>query len=131
MELIERNLAVVAEHIENEARDPDSVMQLYTDDIVQEFPARGLTFDSKRAIAENYARTFASFSDLELRPLDRLATEDRVVDDMMVRVTLTARLPGLDIPAGSRVQLRLVHIFHMRDGLIAREIVHEDYQRIA
>ena len=131
MELIERNLAVVAEHIENEARDPDSVMQLYTDDIVQEFPARGLTFDSKRAIAENYARTFASFSDLELRPLDRFATEDRVVDDMMVRVTLTARLPGLDIPAGSRVQLRLVHIFHMRDGLIAREIVHEDYQRIA
>ena len=35
-EMVARNLAVAAEHIENEARDPASVMDLYTDDIVLE-----------------------------------------------------------------------------------------------
>jgi hypothetical protein len=50
---------------------------------------------------------------------------------MIVRFTLISDgLEGLDIPIGSRVQLRLVHIFHMRGGLIAREIVHEHYSII-
>ena len=126
--MTERNLKVVAEHIENEARDPESVLALYTDDAVIEFPARGLRFDSKPDIAENYRRMFGALEDIHLEPLDRFATADRVVDDMIVRFRLVGE--GMDnapVPIGSRVKLRLVHVFHMRDGLIAREIVHENW----
>ncbi len=74
-EMVTRNLAVAAEHIENEARDPASVMDLYTDDIVLEVPGRGLYLDSKAAIEANYRRMFASLAEVELEPLDRFATE--------------------------------------------------------
>ena len=127
--MIETNLKVVAEHIENEARDPQSVLDLYTDDIVMEMPARGLVFTSKDDIAENYRSTFSSMSEVELHPIDRFATEDRVVDDMIVRFKLIGDgLTNSNIPIGSDVELRLVHIFHMRGGLIAREVVHEYYK---
>ena len=127
--MIETNLKVVAEHIENEARDPQSVLDLYTDDIVMEMPARGLVFTDKDAIAENYRATFSSMSEVELHPIERFATEDRVVDDMLVRFKLIGDgLKNSDIPIGSHVELRLVHIFHMRGGLIAREVVHEYYK---
>lgn len=126
--MIESNLATVAAHIENEARDPAEVMPLYTDDIVQEFPARGLRFEGKTAIEANYRRMFQAIRDVELFPLDRFATEDRVVDDMLVHCALVG--PGMDnapVPIGSDIALRLVHVFHMRDGLIAKEIVHEHW----
>lgn len=127
--MIETNLKTVHEHMMNEAADPDSVMGLYTDDIVLEMPARDIRLDNKADISANYRATFGSMADIELNPLDRFATEDRVVDDMLVRFTLTGDgLKNLDLPIGSRVELRLVHIFHMRDGKIAREIVHENYR---
>jgi len=127
--MIDTNLKVVAEHIENEARDPQSVLDLYTDDIVMEMPTRGLVFTNKDDIAENYRATFSAMSNVELQPIERFATEDRVVDDMIVRFKLIAEgLKNSDIPIGSDVELRLVHIFHMRGGLIAREIVHETYK---
>lgn len=124
-----RNLQTVAEHIENEARDPEGVLALYTDDIVQEFPARGLRFDDKNAIAENYRKTFSSMTDVRLEPLERFATEDRVVDDMIAHFTVVDDgLINAPIKIGDKVALRLLHVFHMRDGLIAREIVHESYE---
>lgn len=126
-----RNLAVAHEHIANEGIDPASVMDLYTDDIVLEVPGRGLCFDSKAAIEANYRRMFASFADVEIIPLDRFATETRVVDDMIVRFRLIG--DGMDnapLPVGSHVELRLLHVFHMEDGKIAREIVHEQWTKL-
>ena len=129
---IEQNLATVAAHIENEARDPGGVLPLYTDDIVQEFPSRGLRFEGKKAIEANYRRMFASVKDIELFPIDRFATNDRVVDDMLVHLTLTGDgMVGAPVRIGKPIALRLVHIFHMREGLIAKEIVHENWQERA
>lgn len=129
MDTISRNLAVAVEHIENEARDPGSVLHLYTDDIVQEFPSRGLVLRGKDAIEASYRETFRSMADLSLKPLDRFATEDRVVDDMEVEFTLVGDgLANAPVAIGDRVRLRLVHVFHMRDGKIAREMVHEHYE---
>lgn len=126
---VARNLAVAAEHIENEARDPASVMDLYTDDIVLEVPGRGLRFAGKAAIEANYRRMFASMVEIELEPLDRFATRERVVDDMTVRFRLVGDgMVNAPVALGTRVELRLVHVFHMRDGRIAREIVHEDWK---
>lgn len=131
MNMIERNLAVAHEHIANEGLDPASVMTLYTDDIVLEVPGRGLRFDTKAAIEANYRRMFSALADVEITPLDRFATETRVVDDMIVRFRLVAE--GMDnapLPIGSHVELRLLHVFHMEKGKIAREIVHEQWTRL-
>ena len=59
---------------------------------------------------------------VKFQPLQRFATEDRVVDDS--NVTFEVAKDGYwHFPVGSQVKMRLVHIFEMRDGKIAREIV--------
>ena len=130
-DIVARNLEVVAEHIENEARDPVAVCALYTDDVIQEFPTRGLVFEGKDAIAANYARMFGAIGAPEMEPIERFATTTRVYDDMIVRFDLLRE--GMDnapVRIGKRIELRLVHLFHMRDGLISREIVHENWREI-
>jgi ketosteroid isomerase-like protein len=130
-DLVARNLAVAGEHIENEARDPASVMALYTDDIILEVPGRGLTFSGRAAIEANYRRMFGSMAEIEIEPLERFATEARVFDDMIARFRLVGDgMENAPLAVGSRVELRLVHVFHMRDGRIAREIVHEQWKAI-
>lgn len=131
-DIIAHNLDIVQKHMEGEAQDPASVMALYTDDIVLEAPLRGLRLTDKAAIEANYLAMFGAMSDIEIVPLDRFATETRVVDDCIVRFSLSGegfyRAP---LPVGSRVELRLVHVFQMRDGLIARETVHEAWKALA
>jgi hypothetical protein len=123
---IEHNLAVVDRHIQGEARDVDSIMGLYTDDIVLEIPGRGLRFEGRDAIRANYVAMWPAMAEVELIPLDRFATEHRVVDDMLVRLRLVGSgMTNAPLPIGSAVELRLVHHFSMRDGLIAREQVFE------
>lgn len=130
-DIIVTNLRVAGEHIENEARDPASVMALYTDDIVLEVPGRGLRFVGRAAIEENYRLMFASMAEVEIEPMDRFATATRVVDDMIARFRLVgAGMVNAPLPIGSRVELRLLHIFHMAGGQIAREIVHEHWKSI-
>jgi ketosteroid isomerase-like protein len=128
---IERNIAAVDAHIRGEAQDPASIMGLYTDDVVLEVPTRGLRFGTHAEIEANYRAMFASMADVEIEPHDRFATADRVVDECLVRLTLTG--PGMvnaPLPVGARVELSLLHVFHMRDGLIAREVVYEGWRRL-
>lgn len=128
---IARNLAVVEAHIRGEAQDPAAVMALYAPGIVLEIPGRGLRFDTPAAIEANYRRMFAAMAEVELRPLDRFATPERVVDDMVVRFRLIG--PGMDnapLPVGARCEVRLLHVFAMRAGLIARETVFEAWRRL-
>ncbi len=128
---IAANLAVVDRHIREEARDPAAVMALYTDDIVLEMPSRGLRLEGKPAIEANYRRMFAAMAEVEITPLDRFATMERVVDDCIVRFHLVAEgMANAPLPIGSRVELRLLHVFEMRQGLIARETVLEGWRAI-
>jgi len=128
---IAANLATVDAHIRGEAADPASVMALYTDDIVLEVPGRGLRLDSKPAIEANYRRMFASMAELEITPIDRFATEDSVVDECLVRLRITGDgLVNLPLPIGTRAELRLLHVFAMREGLIARETVYGGWHTI-
>ena len=129
-DIIELNLAAVDTHFRLESVDADGALALYTDDVVWESPARGVVCVGKREVADNHRRMFASMSDIDIEPLDRFATEDRVVDDALVRFTLAGG--GVDnapLPAGSRVEMRLVHVFEMREGMIARERVFEMWRR--
>lgn len=56
------------------------------------------------------------------QPLQRFATEDRVVDDSNVTFEM-AQNGYWYFPVGSQIKMRLVHIFEMRNGKIAREII--------
>jgi len=128
---IANNLSVVDRHMREEARDPAAVMALYTDDIVLEIPTRGLRFTGKTAIEANYRRMFGAMADVSLDPHDRFATAERVVDDSTARFRLiNDGMVNAPFPVGAHVELRLIHIFHIRDGLIAREIVTEGWTRL-
>lgn len=125
------NMAVAQAHIEGEARDPASVMDLYTDHPVLEIPGRGLRFEGRAAIEANYRRMFGAMAEVEVQPLERFATATRVVDDCIARFTLVRE--GMDnapVPVGARAELRLLHVFHMQNGRIAREIVHEGWRAL-
>lgn len=131
MSPIAANLATVDAHIKGEAQDPASVMSLYTEDVVLEVPTRGLRFDSHAAIEANYRRMFASMAEIEITPLDRFATHDRVVDECLVRLRITGDgLVNCPYGIGTRVELRLLHVFAMRGGKIARETVYEGWTRL-
>jgi len=131
MDPIARNLAVVEAHIRDEARDPASVMDLYTDDIVLEMPTRGLTLVGRTEIEANYRAMFGAMADVEIVPGTRFATEDHVVDDCTARFRLVGEgFANAPLPVGSRVELRLMHLFAMREGKIARETVYEGWRRI-
>ena len=126
-----RNLAVAEAHLRDEARDPTGVMALFTDDIVLEMPTRGVTLTGKAAIEANYRRMFGAIAEVEIEPLTRFATATHVVDDSVVRFRLVGEgFANAPVPVGSRVELRLMHLFAMRDGRIARETVLEGWRRL-
>lgn len=126
---IAHNLAVVDRHIREEASDPEGVLALYTPDAVLEVPGRGLRLDSHEAIRDNYRRMFASMAEVTIEPIDRFATVDRVVDECRVTLRVTGDgLVNAPVPVGSRAELHLLHVFHMRAGLIAREVVFEGWR---
>jgi len=126
MDRVAQNLAAVENHFHSEAlNEVEAALKMFTDDIVWEAPApNGLhrSFCGMEAAAENYRQLFASMHDVKFQFLQRFATEDRVVDDSIV--TFEVAQDGYwHFPVGSKIEMRLVHIFEMRDGKIAREIV--------
>lgn len=130
-DVIAQNLLVVDEHMRNEAVDPDLVMSLYTDDVVLEVPGRGLHLDTHEAIRRNYIEMFASLADVEIIPNDRFATAERVFDDTTVRFRLVGDgMLNAPVAKGTRVELRLLHVFQMRCGRIAREQVFETWKAL-
>jgi ketosteroid isomerase-like protein len=131
-ELIAANLAAVEAHFHSEAaNEVEKALELYTDDIVWESPARDLIFRGKEATGENYRRMFASFRVEEFRCLDRFATEDRVVDDSVATLVLVGDgVANAPAPVGSKVEIRLLHVFEMREGKISRELVFENWRVI-
>ena len=128
--VIAANLAAVEAHFHSEAtNEVEKALELYTDDIVWESPARDLVFRGKEATGENYRRMFDSFRVLEFRCLQRFATEDRVIDDSVATVVLVGDgVENAPAPVGSKVEIRLLHVFEMREGKISRELVFENWR---
>ena len=123
---IAQNLATVESHFHSESlNEVETALATFTDDIVWEAPApNGLnrSFSGKAAVAKNYRELFASMRNVKFQFLQRFATDDRVVDDSIV--TFDVVKDGYwHFPLGSSIEMRLVHIFEMRDGMIAKEIV--------
>ena len=131
-ELIAANLAVVEAHFHSEAvNEVERALELFTDNIVWESPVRGLHLRGKEESGENYRRMFASFAVEGFQTLQRFATEDRVVDDSVITVTLVGDgVVNAPVPVGSKVEIRLLHIFEMRGGKISRETVFEHWRPV-
>ena len=121
-DVIAANLAVIEAHFGSEASGRiGAAIELYTDDIVWEAPARSLVIKGKEAVAANYREIFSVLKDVEFHTLDRFATEDRVVDDSVVTFEV-AKDGFIPLPLGTKGEMRLTHIFEMRDGKISKEI---------
>ena len=60
-------------------------------------------------------------SHVEFHTKDRFSTDDRVVDDSVVTFQV-AKKGFVPIPVGTKCEMRLTHIFEMRDGKISKEI---------
>ncbi|HEV2864426.1 MAG TPA: nuclear transport factor 2 family protein [Pyrinomonadaceae bacterium] len=124
---VARNLACVELHFHSEASDDiEAALELYTDDIVWEAPApNGLdrAYTGKDAVAASYRELFGSMANVQFRPLQRFATADRVVDDSVVTFEVVKDGYWPHFSAGQKIEMRLVHIFEMREGKISKEIV--------
>jgi ketosteroid isomerase-like protein len=122
-----QNLTCVDRHFHSEAgNDVEAALELYTDDIVFEAGAiNGLnrSFSGKPAVADFYRELWAAMSDVQFQLLQRFATDDRVVDDSLVSFNVARDGCWPHFSAGQKIEMRLVHIFEMRDGKISKEIV--------
>ena len=124
---IVQNLTCVDGHFHSEAEnDIEAALQLYTDDIIFEAGAlNGLnrSFSGKQAVAKFYRELWATMRDVKFQPLQRFATEDRVVDDSLASFEVVRDRCSPHFYTGQKIEMRLVHIFEMRDGKISKEIV--------
>lgn len=124
-------LDLVDMHLHEENPDHiDECIKLYSDDAVWEAPARGVAYAGRERIKEMYLRIFSSVDSISFHPVERFATPDRVFDDMWVKLHLTG--PGFEncpLPIGTKIKVRLLHNFHIQDGLIVREIGYEIWLR--
>lgn len=126
------NMKLVEMHLmEENPSQIDECLRLYTEDAVWEAPTRGVSYVGKQSIKENYLRLFESAEGLHFEPIERFATLDRVVDDMWAYFTVTGDgIENCPYPIGTKVKMRLVHIFHIRDVRISREIGYEGWTRV-
>ena len=124
IELVDMHL-----HEENPERI-DECLKLYAPDAVWEAPARGVTYVGRAKIKEMYLRLFRAGEGISFQPVERFASPDRVFDDMWVRFQLTGDgFENCPVPIGTKVKMRLLHNFHIRDGMIAKEIGYEIWLR--
>jgi ketosteroid isomerase-like protein len=124
---ITQNLTCVDGHFHSEAEnDIEAALELYTDDIIFEAGAlNGLnrSFSGKEAVAKFYRELWAAMKDVRFQFLQRFATENRVVDDSLVSFEVARDGCWPHFSTGQKIEMRLVHIFEMRDGKISKEIV--------
>ncbi|MFE9555653.1 nuclear transport factor 2 family protein [Streptomyces sp. NPDC006703] len=129
--VIRKNIEVVAAHLDREARDIEGALALYTDDVVWEAPARGVVLRGKDRIAENYRDLFGCLDIHSTTLLRQIATEEWVFNDKLLSVTITGdRIPGLEFPVGTKLSVRKLGAFQLRDGLICRETSHESWRPV-
>lgn len=129
---VAHNLKLVEAHFAAEAGEHiEDCLETYTDDIIWEAPARFVKYQGKEQVAEYYLSLWRSMADVEFQANDRYATEDRVFDDLEATFTLVGDgFVNCPFPVGTRVHMRLLHNFEIRDGLISKEIGYEIWSEV-
>lgn len=131
-QIIERNSKVVDAHFHNE--NPESVelaIALYADNISWEAPVRGIVMTDTAEILNAYRGIFRSVVYHSTTPIRRFATETFVFDDQVSVATLVSdEMPNVPFPVGTRMSVRLTHVFQMKDGKIEREVAYEMFRAV-
>ena len=120
---------VVNDHFMYEATDDiEGVLRTFTDDAEHEViggpdgPLRG-----KAALRRFYERLFPALKGERVEPVIRLYGDNFLVDETIwIGQVVDGRPFKLDGRDG-KVRLRLLHVFQLRDGLIAKENVWFDF----
>ena len=114
-DLIDRHFAA-----EN-AHDVEATLDTYTDDILWDDVTHPRSpFRGKQAVAEAYGGILQAIPDLHLRSVLRFQCADHVVDESVLTGHVVGEFAGIQ-GGGALVSFRLLHVFDIRDGLIARE----------
>jgi hypothetical protein len=123
---------IVSDHFRYEATDDiEGVLRTFVEDARHEVvggphgPLRG-----KAALRRFYERLFPELEGEHVEPVKRLYGDDFLVDETIwVGHILDGRLFGLEGRSG-KARVRLLHVFELRDGLIAKESVWFDFDDI-
>lgn len=133
-DIIATNLAAVDSHFHAEdSNSVEAALAAFTDDGIWEAPNPcGLNkrIEGKTALMLFYKKLFTTMKDVEFRICyERFATPTRVVDDSICTFEVAA--DGIwEYPVGTLVFMRIIHVFDMRDGKIAKEKVFEMRQPV-
>ena len=115
MNVIDRHFAA-----EN-AHDVAATLETYTDDIVWDDVTHPLSpFHGKEAVAGVYGGIIEAIPDMRLESVRRLDGDSFVVDESILTGHVEGQWAGVD-GNGAPVRIRILHVFDVRDGLIARE----------
>jgi steroid delta-isomerase-like uncharacterized protein len=115
MDVIERHFAA-----EN-AHDVPATLDTYTDDVIWDDVANpACPVQGKAATAGMYDGILAAFPDLHFESVLRFGDAEHVVDEAIVTGHADGSFLGVD-GGGAPVRFRMLHVFDLRDGLIARE----------
>ncbi len=115
MDIIERHFAA-----EN-AHDVAATLATYTDDVVWDdvgHPA--CPVQGKDATAGMYEGIMAAIPDLHIASMLRFGDGDHVIDEAIATGHVEGSFLGVE-GGGAPVKFRMLHVFDLRDGLIARE----------
>jgi hypothetical protein len=124
---------IVSDHFRYEATDDiEGVLRTFTDDAEHELvggpdgPQRG-----KAALRRFYERLFPDIQGEGLEPVTRLYGDNFLVDETIwLGRVLDGRAFKLDGKSGN-ARIRLLHVFTLRDGLIAKESLWFDRDALA
>jgi steroid delta-isomerase-like uncharacterized protein len=108
------------EHFNAEAAgDIPRIEATLTDDVYHDIIGQGV-LHGREAAGARYDRIFSNLDVDRFAPVRRLYADHFVVDEVMVEGRVVGMLAGLE-GRGRPVRFRLLHVFELRNGLIARE----------
>ena len=104
------------------AHDVEGTLATYTDDVIWDDVTHPLCpVQGKEAAGTIYRGILDSIPDLHLESVRRFgAGGDVVVDESILTGHVEGSWAGVD-GEGAPVRVRILHVFELRDGLIARE----------
>jgi len=129
----ERMLSVLQQHLYAEfvLKDADLALATLTEDPSVLLIPSGTGGIGREAVRDFYTHHFIPSipPDLELIPVSQTFSQDRIVDELVVRFTHTLKmdwmLPGL-LPTGRRVEFGLVTIHQFENGKVMSEHLYWD-----
>jgi uncharacterized protein len=117
MDIIEQHFAA-----EN-AHDVEATLATYTDDIVwDDVTHPDAPFRGKEAVGSVYSSIIDAIPDVHLESVKRFTADDgaTVVDESVLTGHVHGQWSGIE-GGGAPVRVRILHVFEVRDGLIAYE----------